>query len=398
MYNYHNSSATEAVALAPKAPYIGAIGQFASQEEKWKQANTRNFAYLEYDNVDVDGKPAGPPTRQAVEPPIQAMMLMIRQAGNDIKASIGIYDASLGQPGPEQSGKAILARQKQGDVATVNYSDNLSRAIRCVGRIFLEIIPKVWDVPKIQRVLAADGAAKHVGIYNSQNGGYSPAEALAHIQSLEGGESIKEVFDIGVGKYDVTISVGPNFQSKRQEAVTSMMQLVSSYPQLMAVAGDLLIGNMDWPYADEIAKRLKKSLPPALQDDDDDSSEGKIAKLSAQLQNFTQQNQVLTQALNQATEIVKTKRLELESKERIALFQAQAAIVQAELKAHAEGAMETLKATLGAIQSRLDLIHENIGIDQEDGEEDEGAASAPKPNGGTPPPTGAPSVADVVQA
>lgn len=410
MYNYHCSSATEAVALAPKAPFIGAVGQFASQEDKWKQANTRNFAYLEYDNVDVDGKPAGAPQRNSVEPPIQALMLMIRQANNDIKASIGIYDASLGQPGPEQSGKAILARQKQGDVATLNYADNLSRAIRAVGRAVVYLIPKIYDIPRIQRIVEADGTVKQVGIYNSQNGGFSPAEAQEQIQKMEGGDVIKKVFDIGVGKYDVTVSVGPSYQSKRAEAVTSMMQLISSYPQLMAIAGDLLVGNMDWPYADEISKRLKKSLPPNLQDSDDDTPEGQIAKLSAQVTNFQQQNQFLTQALNESSELIKTKRLELESKERIVLFQSQAAIVQAELKAHAEGAMLTMQKTMEMIQSRLDAIHNNVGIDVEDGEDEAGAAAgaggkgdggggagpaaAPTPSA----PPGAPSVSDVVQS
>lgn len=407
MYNYHCSAATEAVAIAPKAPFVGVIGQFASQEKKWLSANIRNFAYLEYDNVDVSGKPAPAPQRSTAEPPIQALMLMIRQAGNDIKASIGIYDASLGQPGPEQSGKAILARQKQGDVATLNFSDNLARAIRAVGRQLLELIPKIYDTPQIKRILEADGSVKMVGIFNSQNGGYSPQEALEYVQSLEGGDAIKQVYDIGVGKYDVTVSVGPSFQSKRQEAVASMIQLISSYPQLMAIAGDLLIANMDMPYADKIAKRLKASLPPALQDSDDDTPEGKIAKLSSQLQNFEQQNQMLTQALDQASELVKSKRLELESKERIALFQAQAAMVQAQLKAHSDGALAAMQASMTAIQSRLDLIHDNIGIDQEDGESavaGAGGGGSPASDGEgtaapqTPAPTGAPTVDDAVQS
>ena len=128
MYNYWASAATEAIALAPRAPFIGAKGQFENLEEKWKQANNRNMAYLEYNAIAVNGQPVGPPERSTAEPPIQAMVLMLKQADKDLKNSIGIFDASLGEKGPEQSGLAIERRQQQGEISTFNYSDNLARA------------------------------------------------------------------------------------------------------------------------------------------------------------------------------------------------------------------------------------------------------------------------------
>ena len=91
-YNYMNSAATEAIALAPKAPYVMVEGQDEGYEEMWRTANTRNWSSLKYRNVSLNGAPAPPPTRNTVEPPIQAIMEMVRQAGNDLQGAAGIIN------------------------------------------------------------------------------------------------------------------------------------------------------------------------------------------------------------------------------------------------------------------------------------------------------------------
>jgi hypothetical protein len=316
MYNYQCSAATELSALAPKAPFIGPKGSFKSSENQWKQVNRTNFPYLEYDIVNgPGGGPMPPPERNVAEPPIQAAVALMQAAGNDLKASIGIYDASLGAPGPEQSGKAILARQKQGSLATLNFSDNLARAIRVVGRIVVDLIPKIYTEPRIQRVINPDQTVKNVAITNSANDGYSPSDALPLLRVQDA--AIATVFDIGVGRFDVTVSVGPSYQTKRQEAVQSVQALVEAYPPLMQVAGDLLVGNMDWPYAQEIAKRLKKQIPPNLIDEGDQSPEAKLTQAQQQITQLTQQVQQLTQLHDQAQQIIQGKTVENDAKVRI---------------------------------------------------------------------------------
>lgn len=339
MYNYHCSAATEAAALAPKAPWVGPKGAFKSSQYQWARSNQTNFPYLEYDMVVQGGVAGPPPQRNVAEPPIQAMALLMRSAAEDLKASLGIYDASLGQRGPEQSGKAILARQKQGDIATLNYSDNLARSIRCVGRILLKWIPKVYDQPRIQRIINPDASVKHVGIYNSNN--YTPEEARALIAGMQG--EITEIFDIGVGDYDVSVSVGPNYQSKRQAAVESIMQLVQAYPNIMPICGDLLVGNMDWPYADEIAKRIKKTLPPGISDDKDQSAEGQLANLQQQLTVLTQQHAQATAALQQAQHIIETKTVENSVKLEVEKLHARTQITIAEINAKMQEISERMK-------------------------------------------------------
>jgi hypothetical protein len=313
MYNYWISAATETIALAPKSPYIAAEGQLEGHEEEWRQANVRNLAVLTYKPRTVNDQPAPPPQRQQYESPIQAMSVMVRQADNDMKATTGIYDASLGQRGPDESGKAILARQKQTDLGTLNFTDNLARSMRHSGRVLIDLIPHIYDAPRIQRIIRPDGTVDHVGMFNSQNG-----IGRDEVATLELMQNVRKIYDLGVGRYDVIVSTGPSYQSKRQEAVASMMALVQSYPQMMQAAGDLLVRNMDWPGAKEIADRLKKLLPPQLIADEDGDPQAQALKLQAQLSSMMQQHGALVQQLQQATELIKSKRLDLESKERIA--------------------------------------------------------------------------------
>jgi hypothetical protein len=337
MYNYWNSAATETIALAPKAPFVGVKGQFKSSETQWKQMNQRNFPYIEYDPVSINGTPAGAPERVQTEPPIQAMSLMIRQAGNDIKASLGIYDASLGQAGPDQSGRAILARQKQGDLATLNFSDNLARSIRHTGRILVNWIPYVYDTPRIQRIVNPDQSVKYVGVFNSQQE-YSPEEAQILLAKQK--PAVTELHDVGVGTYDVVVSQGPNYQSKRQEAVASIMSLVQAYPQLMQMAGDLLVANMDWPYAQEISKRLKRTLPPEVLDQNDQSPEAQLTAAHAKLQQLGQQHDQLVQALQQANLTIQTKQVETKGRADIEKMKIDAQVAIAEINTKAQNASE----------------------------------------------------------
>jgi hypothetical protein len=166
--NFMESAATEAIALAPKSPFIAAAGQIEQYKSMWEQANVETFSVLPYDPVDNNGKPEPPPQRNAVEPPIQAMSEMITRADENLKSIIGLYDPSLGTAKSDQSGKAIQSLQKQGDVGTLNYSDNLTRSKRHTGRIILDLIPKIYDTRRIQRIVKPDGTADLVTITNSQ--------------------------------------------------------------------------------------------------------------------------------------------------------------------------------------------------------------------------------------
>lgn len=338
MYNYWATAETEMIALAPKAPFIGAAGQFEGFERQWQSANTRNFPYLEYKPISHAGVAIGAPQRQVYEPPIQAISHARMQANDDLKATTGIYDASLGARSNEQSGRAILARQREGDVANFHYADNLARSIKHLGRIVLDLIPQIYDAPRVMRII-----------------GTEDQERVVQINAPTLDKGVERIYDLSVGQYDVTVSVGPSFSTKRQEAVDSMMQLAQAYPPLMQVAGDLMVKNMDWPGAAEIAERLKKLLPPNLQEGEEKEQQVPPA-VQAQMAQMTQQNEQLSQALNQATDDIRTKRLELESRERIEAMKAQTELVKIEAQLSSRENIELLRQEILSLKQTIAVV------------------------------------------
>jgi len=265
MYNYWVSQEAEMLALAPKAPFIGYGGQFEGYEQQWKTANTTNWPYLEVNPDVTDGAGAVLPLPQRAQPPMASSGLLQAKAGasDDIKSSTGQYDSSLGATSNERSGRAILAREKQGDTGTYHYVDNLARAIRHCGRQLVDMIPKIYDTERIARIIGIDGEVKRAKINPSQP---EPVKKIVD----EAGIVIEKIYNPSVGKYDVCVSTGPSYMTKRQESLDAMSQLLQGNPQLWQVAGDLFVKNMDWPGAQEMAKRFAKTIDPKLLSDGDE--------------------------------------------------------------------------------------------------------------------------------
>jgi hypothetical protein len=290
MYNYWTSQEAEMLALAPKAPFIGYGGQFEGYEMQWKTANTTNWPYLEVNPDVTDGAGAVLPLPQRAAPPLpQTGLIQAKMgAGEDIKATTGQYDASLGQQGNERSAKAIVAREKQGDVGTYHYVDNLARAIRHITRQIVDLIPKIYDTQRIARIIGVDGDVDMVKFNPTQK------EPVKEIRD-EMGALIEKVYNPSVGTYDVMVTTGPGYMTKRQEALDAMSQILQSNPALWSVAGDLFIKNMDWPGAQEMAERFKKILDPKVLSEGDQSPEMMAAQ---------QQMEAMTQELNRMTDII----------------------------------------------------------------------------------------------
>jgi hypothetical protein len=357
-YNFMASATTETIALAPKAPFIAAEGQIEGHEQEWQTANIKNQSVLTYKNVSsTNGQPMPAPQRQTFEPAIQATTMAMMQSAQDLKNTTGIQEAELGAPSNEKSGKAILARQQQSQGANFHFADNLSRSMRHNGRIILDLIPKIYDTERVIRIIGDDGKQSTVRI-----GQPDPQQQ----------QDVEKIYDLSVGKYDVTISTGPSFQTKRQEAVESQMQLISA-PLIL----DIVVGNMDWPEAQKLAKRLKTALPPQVAQADNEEEGSPIPpEVQQQLAQLLDQNQQLTQHLQSATENIEKglsqKQAELESKERIAFAQVdvdrqkltleyaklQKDLVVADITAKAEGAQMAMQHEMDTISQLIDQAHE----------------------------------------
>lgn len=241
VYNYTRTAAVEAVAMQPKSPFILTADQASGYEQQWANAGTENLAALFYKG---DPRANGAPQRS--QPPLASQGLDVQSqlAVADLEGVAGIYKAGLGAPSNETSGRAILARQQEGDTGTYVYVDNLGIAIAYCGKILVDLVPKIYDATRIVRTLGEDGSAKMVEINKPDMD--------------ERGMDIV-LNDLSAGEYDVTVVTGPSFSTKRQEATEFMTELVRGFPMLTEIAGDIIIKNMDVPGADEIAARMRKA-------------------------------------------------------------------------------------------------------------------------------------------
>ena len=317
LYNYSRSAFAERVALAPKSPYVAASGQVENHPE-WEDANSTNYSVLTYDPINIDGVVVGAPQRQPASDIPAGFSQDMQLSEHDIQASLGMYAASLGQQGNEKSGKAIMARQREGDTSTFHYHDNLARTIRHIGKIVVDLIPKVYDSKRVLRIIGEDGTPDMVEI-NPQ-----ATQSKMKIGS-------KTIYNLGIGTYDVSVTAGASYTTRRVEAAEAMMAMTQANPQLFGIIGDLMVKNMDWPGADEMAKRLKLMLPPQVQQAEQQEGEQspEVQQVMAQAQQAMMEKD---QMLQQAEQLIQQMGQEMQSiKQQIENKQYENSIKQAEV-------------------------------------------------------------------
>jgi hypothetical protein len=287
MYNFWTTSITESVALAPKAKWLLAEGQDEGHENEWAMANIKSMPVLRYKQKDIDGQPAPPPQRLQPEPPPQGLMAAAAGITADLQQVVGIFDPSQ-LPTGNISGKALQGQQQQVDMTNFHYYDNLTRSIRQCGRVILDLIPKIYDRERVLRIIGDDGKPELLTINR-----YGPDE-----------DGVNRVLnDVTIGEYDVVMETGPGYNSKRSEAVDSMMAVIAADPTLMPQIGDLIFRNMDFPGAETIADRLAVNNPLAQIDD-----KSKIPpQIQMQLKQQAAQLQQAQQTIQQMQQIIKDR-------------------------------------------------------------------------------------------
>ena len=289
MYNFWQTSMTESVALAPRAKWIMAEGQDENHEQEWASANNTSYAYLRYKQTDINGQPAPPPIRQVPEQPPTAIMAAAQSITQDLQAVVGIFDPNQ-LPQGNISGKALQGQQGQIDMTNFHYYDNLTRSIAHTGRIILDLIPKIYSAERVMRIIGDDGKPELITI--NQKTGQQDENGIEMLLN-----------DVTVGEYDVVMETGPGYNTKRQEAVDSMMSLLAADPALMQQAGDLIFRNMDFPGADVIADRLA-SVNPLAQIDDKSPIPPQV---QMQLANSQKQMEAMQQQMQQMAMIIKNR-------------------------------------------------------------------------------------------
>lgn len=342
-YNIDRTAMLETIAQAPKSYFWATSKQAEGHLKEWQQAHKKNYPYMLY---EPDQAASGPPQRVGgAEVPI-ALIQSTQMSSEEIKAVTGIFDASMGAQGNETSGRAIFARQAQGEIATFNYQDNMSKGVQRTYEILLDLIPHIYDTERELRVLGSDGAED----YKRVNQVVLDPTTKRQVR----------VNDLSEGKYDVTITTGPSFSTLRQEAAETYTAFAQQYPELMAVAGDLVMKSMDLPYADDIAQRLQTILPPQIQEmiNADKEVPPEVQQAMMQVQQAMQAVEQRGQQLAEAEDEFKDAQAQFAEDEKQAKVAAKdleiqrerVMRVQAEFDAHVAKAMANLdqKETAGS--------------------------------------------------
>jgi hypothetical protein len=353
-HNYLLTSQIERIAFTPLATWMGAKGFMGKDKSQWQNAHKAQTASLEYEPVDIAGNPAPPPQMVSQEAAIQSVTVALQGSEVGMKAVLGMYDANMGNNQGSDSGIAIQRLQNQGDTGNFHFQDNLSRAIRLEGRIILSWLPVYYDRERIIRIIGEDGAQTTVKINGT-------------IQKPEEGtdkDQVGKIFDLTTGKYDVTISTGPSYQSKRQED-RAMMQAMIASPALGQIvaqrAGDLVAKTLDSPIATELAERL---MPPDIAAKAQQGNAPQIPpQIQQQMQAMAQQHAQLVQALHAAQDQIEQltskadqemakAQLDNATKKEIAQMQCEKDILIAETQVLGAGAVPDLKAKIAEYEKQ----------------------------------------------
>lgn len=334
MYNMWKSKETEQIALAPKAPFMAAMGQIDKYIDDWKAANTKNIAVLQYNPISYDdGSPVPPPSR-LMPPSIDAATLTASNSCiEDIKAVTGIYDASLGNKGNETSGKGIIARQRQSDTANAHFYESLVRALRFTGKILIDMIPNYYDTPRILRIVGESMTDEVVKV-NQQ-----------YYDEKDGNTKYYDVAK--VANYAVVVQTGPSYETRRQETAQNIISLIQANPNLFNTLGDILVQNLDWEGSDRAARRIRAMIPPEVlaADDDESMDTNKVQAMVMQLRNLQQKTQMDGQQMQQMDQLIQEMQAQLKSKTEELMNK----VHTTDIKAQAE----VTKAQMGVQQAQI---------------------------------------------
>lgn len=252
LYNYYRTASAESIALAPKAPFLATPDMIGPFKAMWDTAHLKNRPYLLY-QPDPNAPTAMPRREHPPETPV-ALLNEAERASDDMKATTGIYDAALGARSNETSGRAIFARQREGDVSNYHYSDNLERSLQHAGRILIDLIPKIYDSERIVRIIGEDDAEELVPIN----------------QVMYGLDGVPQMInDLSAARFDVRVTIGPSYSTKRIETANSIMEFLKVYPAAAPLVGDIVAKSLDFEGAEDVAKRLRNAVPPPILADPD---------------------------------------------------------------------------------------------------------------------------------
>ncbi len=303
MLNYTYSGAIEIFSLGNKAPWKAATGAVDNYRDIWQNANTANYSWLPWDAFDEMGRPMPEPKRENSEPPIEAAVALMLRSEEAIKATTGVYDPSLEYNNPrEHSGKAIQALQANSELTGSNYPMHVQRALVYAGELMVEIIPKLTRPGQILQIMGQDEEPEQ--IMAGQPFQKAPGGVPQPVPEGQFNPDLHDFYDLTKGKYQVTVTVGKGSATRREEGAAALGALIPNLPpEMAAVATPDYVEQLSFPGSHKIAEKLRKVLPPNLQDQEEGGPDPEKQALQQQVQQLMQaleSKQVEEQAKQQA--------------------------------------------------------------------------------------------------
>jgi hypothetical protein len=289
MVNYAYSETVQSLALQNKVPYLIADEAIGNNKDIWSSANIENYAYLPWQAYTDDGKPNPKPERQSGATMATAQVQLLQLSTEQMRAASGQQNANFGIRSEASSGVGIQRLKAQGEIATFHFPDNLARALRYEDVVLIDLIQKTYDVPKVIRIIGIDGQMDQAQVNPDME------QAFAEVQQAQ--SDVSKIFNPSIGKYDVVIDTGPSYQTMRQEGADRLVEMTTRNPQIMQVAVDIVMRAQDFPMSEELARRLEKTIPPNLMEDDDQQVPPQVKAILGQAQQREQEMQGVIQQL-----------------------------------------------------------------------------------------------------
>ncbi len=290
MVNFWNTTITEHVAMAPLAKWLMLEGQDEGHENEWRAANKAAYPYLRFKAASVDGKEFVP-QRVAPEPAPEGAVIGAQMASQHMQKVVGIFDPQMDRSQRDpKSGNAIRQERMQSDNSNFHFYDNLTRSLMHGGRVCLSAFPTIYDVQRVNRIIGDDGRPKLVTLNEKK-------------LDPQTGEVTKVLNDVrDADEYDIVMETGPGYDTKRQEGVEGMMQLLGTPlgEQVAQVGGDLVVRMMDFPGAETLADRMAAANPFSKIDESEDvpPEQLKMQLAGAQMQLEKAQKVIQEQGMN----------------------------------------------------------------------------------------------------
>lgn len=330
--NYTATSAAEIVGAMTKSPWVGWVGQFdvanAQGFNPWESSNTQMWAYMEVkptfatDPVTGHTELLPAPQRNTWEAPIARLLELATFFGEQIKAATSVFfDPTQASARDVQSGEAIKALQSQTNIGTVNWQDQLHRAVALSYGQAAVILPQIYDGPRVKTIVRADSSHELTEINREFPGGIDPKTGKKG-----------KTNSITLGQYSLRVNAGPSTEIRTDQAIEALTEAFKIAPQLLGAPGVasqfLRLVGQGTPQVEQIADSLSGDV----------QGEQTPEQLQNQLLQLRQSDQAKTVLIQKMQQALQAKLPELEARKWIAAVQAIAGIREAEIKAGTDAA------------------------------------------------------------